>query len=105
MAVKNILAKSGAKHLFIGVKDKTVCYNDFIKANNINDEQVVFMGDDLPDYEVMRKVGVAACPQDSVVEIKEICHYISPKNGGEGCVRDIIEQVMRLQGTWQIANW
>ena len=65
----------------------------------------MFMGDDLPDYEVMRKVGVAVCPQDSVTEIKEISHYISPKNGGEGCVRDIIEQVMRLQGTWEIANW
>jgi len=105
VAVKNMLAKAGAKHLFINQKDKMACYKEFITANNIKDEQVMFMGDDLPDHEVMRKVGVAVCPQDAVNEIKEISHYISPIKGGEGCVRDVIEQVMRLQGTWEIANW
>lgn len=105
VAVKNMVAKAGSQYLFINVKDKMDCYMEFIKANGIMHDQVVFMGDDLPDHEVMRKVGVAACPQDSVMEIKAISHYISPKNGGEGCVRDIIEQVMRLQGKWEIANW
>ena len=104
-AIKNMIEKTGAKDLFINVKDKTVCYTDYIKTKNIEPEQVLFMGDDLPDHEVMQKVGLAACPQDSVPEIKAISHYISPKNGGEGCVRDVIEQVMRLQGTWEIANW
>ena len=65
----------------------------------------MYMGDDLPDYEVMSRVGIAACPNDSATEIKSISIYISPKNGGQGCVRDIIEQVMRVQGTWAIANW
>ena len=105
VAVKNIFAKAGARHLFIGQNNKLACYNEFIKQNNISDEQVIFMGDDLPDYELMRKVGVAACPNDSAPEIKEISHYISPLKGGHGCVRDVIEQVMRLQGSWEIADW
>lgn len=104
-AVKNILERSGVQHIFINQHDKLQCYKDFIYSNEISDEQVLYMGDDLPDYEVMSRVGVATCPNDSAPEIKAICSYISPKNGGEGCVRDIIEQVMRLQGTWEIANW
>lgn len=103
--VKNLLAKAGIKHLFINQHDKLQCYKDFIYENNLNDEEILYMGDDLPDYEVMSRVGVAACPNDSATEIKAISIYISPKNGGEGCVRDIIEQVMRVQGTWAIANW
>lgn len=104
-AVKNILAKSGVEHVFINQHDKLQCYKDFIYSNNISDEQVLYMGDDLPDHEVMTRVGVATCPNDSAPEIKNICCYISPKNGGEGCVRDIIEQVMRVQGTWEISKW
>lgn len=103
--VKNLLAKAGIQHLFINQHDKLQCYKDFIYENNLNDEEILYMGDDLPDYEVMSRVGVAACPNDSATEIKAISIYISPKNGGEGCVRDIIEQVMRVQGTWAIANW
>jgi 3-deoxy-D-manno-octulosonate 8-phosphate phosphatase (KDO 8-P phosphatase) len=104
-AVSNLLAKAGVTHLFINQHDKLACYKDFIYSNNIVDEQVLYMGDDLPDYEVMSRVGVAACPKDAAVEIKGICSYISPKKGGEGCVRDVIEQVMRLHGKWEIANW
>jgi 3-deoxy-D-manno-octulosonate 8-phosphate phosphatase (KDO 8-P phosphatase) len=63
------------------------------------------MGDDLPDYEVMQRVGIASCPNNSAHEIKEISIYISNRNGGEGCARDIIEQVMRSQGKWEIAGW
>lgn len=105
LAIKNLLAKTGIQHLFINQHDKLQCYKDFIYENNLRDEEVLYMGDDLPDYEVMSRVGVAACPNDSAPEIKSISIYISPKNGGEGCVRDIIEQVMRAQGTWAIANW
>ena len=105
LAIKNLLAKTGIQHLFINQHDKLQCYKDFIYENNLRDEEVLYMGDDLPDYEVMSRVGVAACPNDSASEIKSISIYISPKNGGEGCVRDIIEQVMRAQGTWAIANW
>lgn len=105
IAVKQLLAKTGIQHLFINQHDKLQCYKDFIYENNLTDEEVMYMGDDLPDYDVMSRVGVAACPNDSAPEIKGISIYISPKNGGEGCVRDIIEQVMRVQGTWAIANW
>ena len=68
---------------------------------NIKSEQILFMGDDLPDYEVMQMVGLACCPQDAVPEIKAISHYISHKDGGKGCVRDIIEQVLKVHGKWQ----
>lgn len=104
-AVKSILQKLGVEHIFINQHDKHQCYKDFIYTHNIKDEEVLYMGDDLPDFEVMNRVGVAACPDNSAPEIKNICCYISPKNGGEGCVRDVIEQVMRVQGTWEIANW
>lgn len=104
-AVKSILQKLGVEHIFINQHDKLQCYKDFIYTHNIKDEEVLYMGDDLPDFEVMNRVGVAACPDNSAPEIKNICCYISPKNGGEGCVRDVIEQVMRVQGTWEIANW
>jgi 3-deoxy-D-manno-octulosonate 8-phosphate phosphatase (KDO 8-P phosphatase) len=63
------------------------------------------MGDDLPDYEVMQRVGIASCPNNSAHEIKEISIYISNRNGGDGCARDIIEQVMRSQGNWEITGW
>ncbi len=104
-AVKSILQKSGVEHVFINQHDKLQCYKDFIYTHDIKEEEVLYMGDDLPDYEVMSRVGVAACPNNSAPEIKSICSYISPMNGGEGCVRDIIEQVMRVQGTWEITNW
>ena len=58
------------------------------------------MGDDIPDYHVMKKVGVAACPQDAAQEIKAISDYQSPFNGGKHCVRDVIEQTLRVQGNW-----
>lgn len=105
VAVKNLLTKSGIQHIFINQHDKLLCYKNFIYENNIQDEQVLYMGDDLPDYEVMNRVGIATCPNDAAVEIKAISLYISPKNGGQGCVRDVIEQVMRVQGTWAIENW
>ena len=104
-AIKSMLERAGVQHIFINQHDKLQCYKDFIYTNNISDEKVMYMGDDLPDYEVMKRVGVACCPNNSAPEIKEICSYVSLKDGGEGCVRDIIEQVMRVQGTWEIANW
>ena len=63
-------------------------------------ENAVYMGDDIPDYEVMQKAGITCCPADAAEEIKNISHYISHQNGGEGCVRDIIEQVLKVQGKW-----
>jgi len=105
VAVKNVLARTGINDVFIGQHDKLACYQSFLEENKLSDNEVLFMGDDLPDYEVMSRVGIAACPADAAVEIKQLCCYISPKNGGEGCVRDVIEQVMRAQNKWEIVKW
>jgi 3-deoxy-D-manno-octulosonate 8-phosphate phosphatase (KDO 8-P phosphatase) len=105
LAVKNALARNGIKDIFIKQHDKLACYVDYLQLHNIMDEEVVFMGDDLPDHEIMSRVGLAVCPNDAVAEIKLLCQYISPKKGGEGCVRDIIEQVLRVQGKWSIDKW
>jgi 3-deoxy-D-manno-octulosonate 8-phosphate phosphatase (KDO 8-P phosphatase) len=105
VAVKNALSRNGVNDVFIRQHDKLACYRDYLATNGLKNEEVLFMGDDLPDHEIMIRAGVAACPNDAVPEIKEICQYISPRNGGEGCVRDIIEQVMKVQGKWAIEKW
>lgn len=104
-AVKNALEGLGIKDIFLSQYDKLQCYKDYINEHDLKEEEIVFMGDDLPDYEVMKRVGIAACPYNAAHEIKEISIYISNRNGGEACVRDIIEQVMRSQGTWVIDGW
>ena len=105
VAVKNALSKTGITDIFINQHDKLQCYKDYIYSNNLTDEEILYMGDDLPDWDVMKRVGVAVCPSNSATEIKEICQYISALKGGEGCVRDIIEQVLRVQGNWEIVKW
>lgn len=105
LAVKNALSRNGVTDVFIRQHDKLACYNDYVTLHNLRAEEIVFMGDDLPDYEIMSHVGLAVCPYDAVPEIKEISQYVSPKSGGEGCVRDIIEQVLRAQGNWEVAKW
>lgn len=99
-SVENRFDALGIKDVFLGVRDKLVVFDEFIKEHNIDPQEIVYMGDDIPDYKVMRKVGVPVCPADAVEEIKDIAVYISDKNGGEGCVRDIIEQVLKVQGKW-----
>lgn len=90
----------GIKGIYLGTPDKVATFNEYTNIYNITPEQVLYMGDDIPDYHVMKLVGLAACPQDASPEIKEISGYISHKNGGKGAVRDVIEQVMRVQGKW-----
>lgn len=90
----------GIEDIFLGASDKVKDFEIFRKKYGLYPEEVLYMGDDLPDYNVMSIVGVACCPADAVEEIKSISHYISHKDGGEGCVRDIIEQVLRLHGKW-----
>jgi 3-deoxy-D-manno-octulosonate 8-phosphate phosphatase (KDO 8-P phosphatase) len=99
--VKERLEKLGISKVFMSVHDKKQVLLDYMAENALTKEQVLFMGDDIPDLEVMEMAGVACCPFDACVEIKEISHYISPLNGGMGCGRDVIEKVMKLQGTWQ----
>jgi len=87
-------------HVFLGAGNKLEVFHDFIKTHQINPENVLYVGDDIPDYQVMQEAGVATCPADAAEEIKAISHYISHYKGGEGCVREIIEQVMKVQGKW-----
>lgn len=99
-SMENRFEALNVKHVHLGVKNKVETFERFIKENNIKPEQVVYMGDDIPDYQVMKRVGVPVCPADAAEEIKSISLYISDKKGGEGCVRDIIEQVLKVQGNW-----
>lgn len=105
LSIQNRLQKLGITELFFSQHDKLACYKDYIATHNLPEEEIMYMGDDLPDWEVMKRVGIAACPADAAAEIKEISIYVSPKKGGEGCVRDIVEQVMKCQGKWEIGKW
>jgi 3-deoxy-D-manno-octulosonate 8-phosphate phosphatase (KDO 8-P phosphatase) len=71
-----------------------------LSDNNLNKSEILYMGDDIPDYEIMINVGVPTCPADAAMEIRQVADYISDSKGGEGCVRDIIEQVLRLHDKW-----
>jgi len=90
----------GVKYFYNNARDKVKCLEDFLGKTGIDVENVLFMGDDLVDYTVMKKVGIPVCPMDAVADIKAISKYVSHKNGGEGCVRDIIEQTLRAQNKW-----
>ena len=106
--VINRCEKVGIKDLYTGSLKKLPCLIDFLEKNNLEADEVMYMGDDLPDYPVMMAVGVPVCPRDAAHEIKAISHYISDKDGGQGCVRDVLEQVLRAQGKWincETMNW
>jgi 3-deoxy-D-manno-octulosonate 8-phosphate phosphatase (KDO 8-P phosphatase) len=79
---------------------KKEIFEQLLVDKDLKAEQVLYVGDDIPDYDVMTMVGVSACPADAAEEIKSVADYISHKCGGQGCVRDVIEQVLRLQGQW-----
>lgn len=90
----------GITDIFLGAGYKPDILNEWMEDYAINPEQVLYMGDDIPDYEAMQIAGLATCPQNAAPEIKAICDYVSHKNGGDGCVRDVIEQVLKLHGKW-----
>lgn len=98
--VRKRLTGLGINDIHLGAHHKTKTLHTYLKENNISPEQVLYMGDDLPDYQVMQEVMMPTCPQDAVPEIKALSKYISHKNGGKGCVRDVIEQVLKVQGKW-----
>ncbi len=99
-AVRMRFESLGVTDIYLGSYIKIDNFNDFIYKYGLDPENVLYMGDDLPDYEVMKMVGFPTCPADAVTEIKQISKYISNLNGGDGCVRDIIEQVLRLHNKW-----
>ncbi len=90
----------GIRYFYENAADKAVCLDHFISETGIAEEEILYMGDDIPDYPVMKRVGIATCPADAVPEIKAASRYVSDRNGGKGCVRDVIEQVMRSQDKW-----
>ncbi|RRJ89130.1 KdsC family phosphatase [Flavobacterium macacae] len=94
------LKNLGIKDIHLACPDKVQNFKEYTEKYNIKPEQVLYMGDDIPDYHVMKLVGLPTCPQDASPEIKAISNYISHKNGGRGAVRDVIEQVMKVQGKW-----
>ncbi len=86
--------------MHIAVKDKISLLKDLHSNGILDPSKSIYMGDDLPDYHVMKSVKIATCPNDAVPEIKSISHIVANKKGGEGCVREIIETVLRLQDKW-----
>lgn len=99
-SVRKRLNTLGIEEVNLGCKNKIEVFEQLQSKFGLKAEEILYMGDDIPDYKVMQRVGFAACPNDAAEEIKSIAHYISPKKGGEGCVRDLIQQVLRLQGKW-----
>lgn len=90
----------GVENVMLGVSYKLDKFEDFLIENDLRAEEVLYMGDDIPDYEVVKAAGIGACPADACYEIKSIADYISPYKGGNGAVRDVIEQVMKIQDKW-----
>lgn len=84
----------------MGCAIKIKTYEEFLVKYNLTDEEVIYMGDDIPDFEVMKRVGCPCCPNDACEEIKQIALYISPRDGGYGCGRDVVEQVLKAQNKW-----
>jgi 3-deoxy-D-manno-octulosonate 8-phosphate phosphatase (KDO 8-P phosphatase) len=96
------LRNLGITDIHLGTPDKVETFKEYTELYQIKPENVLYMGDDIPDYHVMQLVGLPTCPQDASPEIKAISNYISHVNGGKGAVRDVIEQVMKVQGKWHL---
>ncbi len=98
--VTDRLNKLGITEVYMSVLNKKAFLEKYMTNNNLEPEDVLFMGDDLPDLSAMLIVGLPVCPADAVAEIRNISKYISPFNGGNGCVRDVIEQVLKSNDNW-----
>lgn len=99
-AVRKRYEGLGMTDIHLGASVKIQVYESFKQRYALADDEVMFMGDDIPDIEVMRRVGCPVCPKDACNEVKALCCYVSDKEGGQGCGRDVIEQVMKAQGKW-----
>ncbi|MBO4751566.1 MAG: HAD hydrolase family protein [Bacteroidales bacterium] len=108
LSIDNRMESLGAPKIYTGAANKLEVYRQFMAEHGLRKEEVLYMGDDIPDYEVMKEAGVSCCPSDAATEIKEVADYISLYAGGHGCVRDVIEQTLRLHGNWfhpDAVNW
>jgi 3-deoxy-D-manno-octulosonate 8-phosphate phosphatase (KDO 8-P phosphatase) len=99
--VINRLTRLGVTDIHMGVHDKAAVMQEYLQRYALKQEETLFMGDDMPDLEVMQQCGLPCAPADACAEIQAISRYISPARGGEGCVRDVIEKVLKLNGHWQ----
>ena len=102
--VRDRLNRLGVKEVFMDVKDKEDFLKKYVDEKKLSLSELLFMGDDIPDYYCMKIAGIAACPSNAAFEIKEIASYISPLKGGAGCVRDVIEKVLKLNNKWPLKN-
>jgi 3-deoxy-D-manno-octulosonate 8-phosphate phosphatase (KDO 8-P phosphatase) len=98
--LENRLTMLGVSRMYLNCMDKVAAIEEFMRENNLTSEQVLYMGDDIPDLECMRIVGMPVCPADACMEVVEASRYVSEFAGGHGAVRDIVEQVMRAKGLW-----
>ena len=98
--LENRLTMLGVSRMYLNCMDKVAAIEEFMRDNNLSSEQVLYMGDDIPDLECMRKVGMPVCPSDACMEVVQASRYVSEFCGGHGAVRDIVEQVMRAKGIW-----
>jgi 3-deoxy-D-manno-octulosonate 8-phosphate phosphatase (KDO 8-P phosphatase) len=94
----------GIVDVFTGIADKLSCFEQYLIDHRIDASSALYMGDDMPDLPVMKMCGLKTCPQDAAAEIKEIADYVSPFPGGKGCVRDVLEKVLKIQGKWHHEN-
>ena len=101
-AVKERLERLGINDCFLKVDNKKEKLTEYVAEHQLNWDEILFMGDDIPDYIPMQLTGLPCCPADAVVEIKQISHYISPVAGGKGCARDVIEKVLKLNDHWDL---
>lgn len=99
-AVRQRYEGLGLKDVYDGVGVKIDVFHAWLRKYNLKPEEVIYMGDDVPDYEIMQACGCPCCPADAAPEIRDISVYVSHRAGGEGCVRDVVEQVLRAQGKW-----
>ncbi|MDR0413035.1 MAG: HAD hydrolase-like protein [Dysgonamonadaceae bacterium] len=100
VAVRKRFESLGFRYIYLKARYKLDEFNDFLQKTGLRPEEICYVGDDIPDYEIMERVGLPACPADAVPEIKAIAKYISHKGGGLGVGRDVIEQVLKAQGKW-----
>ncbi|MGJ8685533.1 MAG: KdsC family phosphatase [Nonlabens sp.] len=102
--VKTRLNGLGVKDVFLDAHDKMEILHEYVTKHDLKPSQLLYMGDDMPDVEAIEFVGLGTCPQDAIAEVKAVSDYISHKNGGDCCVRDVIEQVLKVQGKWHVAG-
>ena len=103
--VRTRLNSLGVEDVFLKAFNKIEVYQKFIEEKKIDPKNILYMGDDNPDLDVLKVVGISSCPNDASVDVKSICDYISHKDGGMGCVRDVIEQVMRIHKKFSLIKF